>query len=170
MINRLSLDQPHIARWLEDGDKFVIMDKERFTELFYESGFTTGKSFQYIKKQLGNFGFELQNRYLDSKEKKNRYVYCHPVVRKGADIDQVREVLSLRSAPRKKSRRLPNVREPQARDIKVQDTKDPLSDHKDKIFEALDKLSDEIVKTKEVIETELGSIKSLLSNFTQNQN
>mmetsp|Transcript_11337 Transcript_11337/g.21218 ORF Transcript_11337/g.21218 Transcript_11337/m.21218 type:complete len:161 (+) Transcript_11337:1091-1573(+) len=159
MINRLSLENPHIAQWSEDGEKFVIMDKERFTEIFRESGFTTGKSFQYIKKQLGNFGFELHNRYLDNKEKKNRYVYSHPVVRKAAKIEQVSEV---RNASRKKGRRLQNV-------VVVGDIKDPLSIHKDKIFEAFEKLSNEIVNLREVVDTELASIKLLMSTSPQNQ-
>jgi hypothetical protein len=142
------------------------MDKERFTELFYESGFTTGKSFQYIKKQLGNFGFELQSRSLDSKQKKNRYVYSHPVVQKGAKMEQVRGVKSLRNVPRKKGRRLQNL----ARgDVKMQEINDPLSSHRDKIFEALDKLSDEFIKTREVVETEMANIRSFLSALSKSQ-
>lgn len=158
MINKLSIHEPDIARWSEDGGSFIIMDKDKFAKYFYESDFTSGKSFQHIKKQLNNFGFVLQNRYLDNKSEKNRFVYSHEVIRRGAKLEDVREVRSLRSDPKKRARRHQTTTTNHA---SLPTKTNPLSEDNHHITEALENLRHEISVLRETVKSELAVIRDL---------
>jgi len=55
-------DNPHIATWSESGDEFIILDNEKFAEFFKQSGFTSGNSYQYFKKQLNKLWIQVQKK------------------------------------------------------------------------------------------------------------
>lgn len=160
VINKLSIHKPDIARWSEDGASFVIMDKDKFAKYFYESDFTSGKSFQHIKKQLNNFGFVLQNRYLDNKSEKNRFVYSHEVIRRGAKLEDVREVRSLRSDPKKRARRHQTTTTT-TNHASLPTKTNTLSEDNHHITEALENLRHEISVLRETVKTELAVIRDL---------